>query len=73
MKIKYLVAQGLTEDESGKERTTYGIDVIVDNVSIRRIPDVFTDKDAACELVFLLNKGRLNPVHIDDVLENVIG
>ena len=72
MKVKYLLIEDSIEDEIGRIRTSYGIEIIIDGVIMRSIRDVYTDRAAAQTLIDRCNRLRLSPVHIDDVLENEI-
>ena len=72
MKVKYLLIEDSSEDENGRIRTSYGIEIILDGVRMRSIRDVYTDRAAAQTLIDRCNRQRLSPVHIDDVLENEI-
>ena len=63
MKVKYLLIEDSSEDENGRIRTSYGIEII---------RGVYTDRAAAQTLIDRCNRLRLSPVHIDDVLENEI-
>ena len=72
MKVKYLLIEDSSEDENGRIRTSYGIEIILDGVRMRSIRDVYTDRAAAQMLIDRCNRLRLSPVHIDDVLENEI-
>ena len=61
-------ADKITDDEH-QERTVYGINVNQDEISI---PNIFTNKADAEHLASLCNKLDLSPVHIMEVIEDIL-
>jgi hypothetical protein len=74
MKIYYRVRAQRFAHPDGGRYTGYGIEA-VDRKSGKRLayqPDVFCDKDQASALADACNKGKLEPVHLFDVIENAL-
>jgi hypothetical protein len=57
---------------SGMRRTSYGIGFIEEDVVMYAAPDVTPDRDLALRLVRLFNELDLSPIHIYDVLEDML-
>lgn len=60
--MKYILTYGIAcvETENGKSEL------------IARVPDVTTDRDRAERLVNMLNKHKLSPEHLADVVEDLL-
>ena len=72
LNIKYaMVTDSLTIE--GKSYIAYGILVLSDNIPVRYIPDVFLDKNYAVKYIALFNDLRLSPIHLDDVIDDIVG
>lgn len=52
--------------------TTYGIGVLIDNTLVDYILDVSLDFDKIKTLVSLLNLEELEPIHLKDIVEDVV-
>ena len=65
----YQVTQDLFSDENDQTYTAFGIEYPEEDLYI---PDVFLDRERAEEFVALCNKLDLNPLHIFDVLEDIL-
>lgn len=51
---------------------SYGLIVEEDNVEIRVIPDLTCDFNSITKLAELCTKEQVEPVHIDDIIENFL-
>lgn len=55
---------------------TYGVACVEESSGIRelisRLPDVTTDRDRAERLVNMLNKHKLSPEYLNDVVEDLL-
>ena len=65
----YKITQDLVTDENGQTDTAFGIEYPEEDLYI---PDVFLDRERAEEFVALCNKLDLSPLHIFDVLEDIL-
>lgn len=65
----YKVTQDLVTNENDQTYTAFGIEYPEEDLYI---PDVFFDRERAEEFVALCNKLDLNPLHIFDVLEDIL-
>ena len=55
-----------------KRITTYGIRVIDGNChTVKSIPHIFLERKKAVEFVARCNTENLDPIHIDDVIEDL--
>lgn len=70
--IKYAMVTDFFTLE-GKPYIAYGILVLSNNTPIRYIPDVFLDKNYAFKYISLFNNLGLSPIHLDDVIEDIVG
>ena len=57
---------------SGMRKASYGIGFIEEDMVMYAAPDVTPDRDLARKLVRLFNEHGLSPVHIHDVLEDLL-
>lgn len=72
LNIKYaMVTDTLTLE--GKSYIAYGILVLSDNTPVRYIPDVFLDKNYAVKYISLFNDLKLSPIHLNDVIDDIVG
>lgn len=69
---EYKVCVGTVIDEAGKEHTTYGVELWQLCQAVRVIPDVSLDEASVRELVRLCNELELDPIHLDDVVEDFL-
>lgn len=65
----YKVTQDLVTNENDQTYTAFGIEYPEEDLYI---PDVFFDRERAEEFVALCNKLDLTPLHIFDVLEDIL-
>lgn len=66
---KYKIRTETILDDCGIPHTVYGIEMISQNVSIS---DVFTDESAASRFVALCNDLDLSPIHLRDVIDDLL-
>ena len=57
---------------SGMCKSRFGIGFIEEDVVMYAAPDVTRDRDLAVRLVRLFNEHQLSPIHIYDVLEDML-
>lgn len=69
--IYRVVSSVMTDRESGLYRT-YGIEACENGTPIAAIPDISLDRDAVAGLVLACNRGRLDVVHLHDVVEDFL-
>ncbi len=72
----YFLRQDIILDESGEEHVVYGVDLREENDPAapiyQSVPDVFFDLEKAQEFIENCNALRLNPIHLMDVIEDVL-
>lgn len=73
MKAEYRVFRGQIFDEEKNIHMSYGIELWKNGELARRISDVSVDSEGLHELVRLCNELELDPVHLDDVVEDFVG
>lgn len=66
---KYQVRVDKILDESDREILVFGIDIPEMQMSI---PNIFTTRTAADRFVRLCNRLDLSPIHIHDVIEDIL-
>ena len=66
---KYILRTDEVHDEENHPHTVYGVDVPTEGISI---PDIFCDRARAENFVNTCNKLDLSPLHIFDVVEDVL-
>ncbi len=59
-------------DENGVKHTVYGMEVHQNGRVMRAIADIFFDKKRALHFVELCNRLQLDPIHLDDVIEDIL-
>ena len=67
--MKYVVFPHNVKIEN-KKVNTYGIVVIRRVIPIRVMKDISTDYKTVCNLAKRLNNGKVELVHIDDIIED---
>ncbi|MBQ3970167.1 MAG: hypothetical protein II685_06770 [Clostridia bacterium] len=73
-----MITYKLTEDNIFNETlgsyAAYGIEAFDDvkNCSVVNIPDIFPDKSSAEKYIELFNKEKLDLIHLENVIENII-
>ncbi len=76
MKAVYFLRSDVITDESGKKYTVYGVDLreSCDPAAaiLKSVPDIFFDLEEAQNFVNTCNALQLNPIHLMDVIEDVL-
>lgn len=67
--IKYSLTENKLRDEENNLYNTYGITLINSKIHIK---DVNTDKKLVVNIVNLLNKHKASPVHLFDIIYDMI-
>ena len=70
MKIEYRISASVVTDEDGLPHDTYGIELWKNNERIRAVNDVSLDCAGITNVVNLCNELDLDPIHLDDVIED---
>ena len=73
MQITYTLRTDIVTDEDNNKHTVYGVDA-VDRFknTLKSVADIFFDKEKAEEFIELCNREKLELIHLQDVLENII-
>ena len=66
---RYILREDRLLDENGQEYVGFGIDYPEGRISI---PDIFLDRSKAENLVKTCNDLDLSPIHLHDVIEDVL-
>ena len=70
--IKYRsIREEMFSDEIGSY-ISYGIELTDGDNVVRKISDVSTDEETVSHLVLLSNELNLSPIHIDDVISDIL-
>ncbi len=70
--IKYRsIREEMFSDEIGSY-ISYGIELADGDNVVRKISDVSTDEETVSHLVLLSNELNLSPIHIDDVISDIL-
>ena len=76
MKYKYTIIKGHYISEEGQKYIAYGIILFKKEqkgfVAVRIVQDVFFEHKKAKDFVDLCNQNELSPIHLDDVIEDVL-
>jgi len=73
VRYRYRIKEGYWETE-GKGSVVYGVEVTEREQGIvMTVENVFCDRKTAQDFVTLCNRGGLDPIHLSEVLEDVIG
>ena len=71
--FQYGLCSSVVFDEEGKEHTTYGITVKDSTGTVlRRVKDISLDRKEVSELIGQCNRLHLEPVHLDDVIDDFL-
>ena len=72
MNYKYVLIKSKDETLGGID--SYGIDIrtLDDNKEIISIPCLFVEKNRAEDFVDMCNFGKIDPIHIQDILEDIL-
>lgn len=73
MKVKYTLRTDIVTDEDNNKHTVYGVDALdrFENV-LESVADIFFDKLKAEEFIKLCNEEKLELIHLQDVIEDVL-
>ena len=69
MNEPYKIREDTIFDDSGTLVTVYGLDILDHGISI---PDIFTSRSAAEAFIKLCNQLDISPVHIMEVIEDIL-
>ncbi|MDO4302146.1 MAG: DUF6514 family protein [Clostridia bacterium] len=70
--VKYAIVKDTLSIE-GISYNTYGIIVLFNNKPIRYISDIFLNENEIESFVSLCNELKLSPIHLDEVIDDIIG
>ena len=70
---KYVIRQDVVADEEGTEYTVWGVDLFENGTLLESVPDVFFEREKADYYIGLFNELELDPVHLYDVIEDILG
>lgn len=62
----------LTSNDIGSY-VSYGVSVYCENIRIIYISDISSEREVVEDLVYRCNKGRLDPIHLRDVIDDILG
>ena len=65
----YKIKEKLVTNDNNQTYTSFGIEYPEENLYI---PDIFSDRKCAEDFIALCNRLDLSPVHIFDVLEDIL-
>ena len=73
MQVKYILRTDVVTDEENHRYTVYGITAL-DSFGnmLKTFEDIFFDKNKAEEFVKLCNEEKLQLIHLQDVVEDVL-
>lgn len=73
MQVKYTLRTDILTDEDNNKHTVYGVDALdrFENV-LESVADIFFDKLKAEEFIKLCNEEKLELMHLQDVIEDVL-
>ena len=73
MQVTYTLRTDIVTDEDNNKHTVYGIDALdrFENV-LESVADIFFDKLKAEEFIKLCNEEKLELIHLQDVIEDVL-
>lgn len=73
MQYTYQLRQDMLRDESGIEWVVYGIETLdsVGNI-LCSFSDIFFDKKKALSFVCVCNEQDIDPIHIQDLIEDAL-
>lgn len=76
MRYKYSVIKGIYTNNEGEEYTAYGVVLFKKSnkryTAIKIVQDIFFDYKKAKDFVVLCNRNELSPIHLDDVIEDIL-
>ncbi len=68
----YFIKEEIFENEEIGKYITYGVVIYQKDKAVREIYDVSTSKRKVMELCARCNRLKLDPMHIDDVIEDFL-
>ena len=73
MQVKYTLRTDIVTDEDNNKHTVYGVDALdrFENV-LESVADIFFDKQKAEEFIKLCNEEKLELIHLQDVIEDIL-
>ncbi len=73
MQVKYTLRTDIVTDEDNNKHTVYGVDALdrFENV-LESVADIFFDKLKAEEFIKLCNEEKLELIHLQDVIEDIL-
>ena len=76
MLYQYLVIKGHIISDNNTKHITYGIKVLLFNgthaTEKLRIPDISTDYDAVTHVAALCTREQLDPIHLFDIIQDML-
>ena len=74
MEYIYRIRTDVISDETNQFHTVCGIEVIdaKEGTVLFSIPDVFIDRSDAERMIRLFNEEKLDPIHLPDVINDII-
>jgi len=73
MEMVYGLRTKIVHDDDGRMHIGYGIEVLNgENAKVTVIEDVFLDMAEAVTFISLCNTVKLNPIHLTDVIEDML-
>ena len=71
-KISYFTESENLKSDDGIQYTAYNVIVKMNNTVLTRFSDVFFNEDAARHFVDMCNRLELDPMHVADVIDDVL-
>lgn len=73
MQVKYTLRTDIVTDEDNNKHTVYGVDALnrFENV-LESVADIFFDKQKAEAFIDLCNEEKLELIHLQNVIEDVL-
>lgn len=73
MQVKYILRADTVTDEDNREHLVYGITAVDTRGNVlESYEDIFFDKQKAEEFIELCNEEKLELVHLENVIEDVL-
>jgi len=73
METVYGLRTNIVYDDDGRTHIGYGIEVLNgENAKVTVVDDVFLDMAKAVTFIALCNTVKLNPIHLTDVIEDML-
>ena len=73
METVYRLKTNIGYEEDGRGHTGYGVEVMNSkNSMIAAVEDVFLDMAKAAAFIALCNTVKLNPIHLSDVIQDMM-